>query len=306
VVWWVGLGVLSSVGLGTGMHSGLLFLFPHFMKVCVAATECKDVRFESLSSMWFREDENAFVCPEVPQNNVTFVKLFLKVFWPCFLWGAGTALGEIPPYAFARAARLAGEEIELFDEIRRVEETPAQEDDSTCCCGYSLSLDGMKRCMFKFIRDWGFWGVLLFSAYPNVAFDLCGITCGHFLMPFWTFFSATLIGKGVIKVSGQACVLIVLFMDVYLDQLLHFLDIFIPKNIPIHSFVEEALTKYRQSFHHHEGGPSSTSSSFAKIWSVVIFLLIGAFVCSAINQFAQQRIARLDAEKLEKIKKINE
>ena len=33
VVWWVGLGVLSSVGLGAGMHSGLLFLFPHMLKV---------------------------------------------------------------------------------------------------------------------------------------------------------------------------------------------------------------------------------------------------------------------------------
>lgn len=35
VVWWVGLGVLSSIGLGTGMHSGLLFLFPHILKVRV-------------------------------------------------------------------------------------------------------------------------------------------------------------------------------------------------------------------------------------------------------------------------------
>lgn len=33
VVWWVGLGILSSIGLGTGMHSGLLFLFPHILKV---------------------------------------------------------------------------------------------------------------------------------------------------------------------------------------------------------------------------------------------------------------------------------
>ena len=31
-VWWIGLGVLSSIGLGTGMHSGLLFLFPHMLK----------------------------------------------------------------------------------------------------------------------------------------------------------------------------------------------------------------------------------------------------------------------------------
>lgn len=33
VVWWVGLGVLSSIGLGTGLHSGMLFLFPHILKV---------------------------------------------------------------------------------------------------------------------------------------------------------------------------------------------------------------------------------------------------------------------------------
>jgi hypothetical protein len=35
VTWWLGLGVLSSIGLGTGMHSGLLFLFPHMLKVGV-------------------------------------------------------------------------------------------------------------------------------------------------------------------------------------------------------------------------------------------------------------------------------
>ena len=34
VVWWFGLGVLSSVGLGTGMHTGVLFVFPHIFKVC--------------------------------------------------------------------------------------------------------------------------------------------------------------------------------------------------------------------------------------------------------------------------------
>ncbi len=44
---------------------------------------------------------------------------------------------------------------------------------------------------------------------PNPLFDLAGITCGHFLVPFWTFFGATLIGKAIIKVHIQvtcACV----------------------------------------------------------------------------------------------------
>ena len=42
----------------------------------------------------------------------------------------------------------------------------------------------------------------LFSI-PNPLFDLAGITCGHFLVPFWTFFGATLIGKAVIKMHIQ-------------------------------------------------------------------------------------------------------
>ena len=43
-------------------------------------------------------------------------------------------------------------------------------------------------------------GVLLLASWPNAFFDLCGIVCGHFRMPFWQFFGATLIGKGIIKV----------------------------------------------------------------------------------------------------------
>ena len=43
VVWWVGLGVLSSVGLGTGIHTGLLFLFPHIFKVSDAAASVASV-----------------------------------------------------------------------------------------------------------------------------------------------------------------------------------------------------------------------------------------------------------------------
>ena len=31
--WWILLGVLSSVGFGTGLHSGIMFLFPHLMTV---------------------------------------------------------------------------------------------------------------------------------------------------------------------------------------------------------------------------------------------------------------------------------
>lgn len=45
---------------------------------------------------------------------------------------------------------------------------------------------------------------------PNPLFDLAGITCGHFLVPFWTFFGATLIGKAIVKMHIQVNILVVL------------------------------------------------------------------------------------------------
>lgn len=45
VVYWVGLGVLSSVGLGTGLHTFLLYLGPHIASVTLAAYECNSLNF---------------------------------------------------------------------------------------------------------------------------------------------------------------------------------------------------------------------------------------------------------------------
>jgi hypothetical protein len=65
--------------------------------------------------------------------------------------------------------------------------------------------------MMRVIQQHGFLGILLLASWPNAAFDLCGICCGAFLMPFWEFFGATLIGKGMIKVSGQSMFFVSLF-----------------------------------------------------------------------------------------------
>lgn len=47
VVYWVGLGVLSSIGLGTGLHTFLLYLGPHIASVTLAAYECNSLDFPS-------------------------------------------------------------------------------------------------------------------------------------------------------------------------------------------------------------------------------------------------------------------
>ncbi len=58
----------------------------------------------------------------------------------------------------------------------------------------------MQGWMLGVIRRHGFLGILLLASWPNAAFDLCGICCGHFQMPFWQFFGATFLGKALVKV----------------------------------------------------------------------------------------------------------
>lgn len=119
VVWWVGLGVLSSIGLGSGLQSGVLFLFPHIIKVSLAAQTCKTLDFESYSDMWFRTSPTLFKCPPLTADStpVTLWGTWMKIILVCFLQAAGTAIGEIPPYWMTKAARLAaieaGEQAQL-------------------------------------------------------------------------------------------------------------------------------------------------------------------------------------------------
>jgi len=293
VVWWVGLGILSSVGLGTGMHSGILFLFPHIMKVAMAATECQSLDFDSESEMWFMP--GSFACPENPSGQVGFLQIWLKVFLPSMLWGAGTAIGEIPPYAVAKARRLAGmAQMEELDGVVK--------DDGKEHAWYTPQ--GMQRWMISFIEKHGFWGVLAFSSWPNMAFDLCGMCCGHFLMPFWTFFGATFVGKALIKVNAQACFFVMLFSQHYADAVIAFVERISPESWNLGHFVRMGMQEARDSFHKKQQTAGQEEMSWLQFgWNTFMFLLIGGFVASCVNQFAQQEQARKDAEVIEKLQK---
>lgn len=295
VVWWFGLGVLSSVGLGTGMHSGILFLFPHIFLVVQGAEECKSLQFDTKHHMWFHSFEAN--CDTIPEtSSVTFAAIFWKVFWPCILWGAGTAAGEIPPYALSRAARLAGQRNEEFEEIT---ESKSQ---------YNI-LNSTKEWMIRFLQRHGFWGVLLMSAWPNVAFDLCGICCGHFLMPFWTFFSATLIGKALIKVNLQAAFFIVIFTDAHMRQVEFIIASLTPSSWRLDARVSEFLMECREKFHsahsqatvERTGGGSTKSSVISQAGSAIMVIFIAYFAISCIEQFAQQHAAEEDEQKIKKL-----
>uniref|UniRef100_A0A672RSI0 Vacuole membrane protein 1 n=1 Tax=Sinocyclocheilus grahami TaxID=75366 RepID=A0A672RSI0_SINGR len=206
--YWVGLGILSSVGLGTGLHTFLLYLGPHIASVTLAAYECGSVNFPEPPY------PAQIVCPEeeVLQESISLWTIMSKVRLEACMWGAGTAIGELPPYFMARAARLSGadpddEDYEEFEEM--LEQAQSAQDFATRA----------KLAVQNMVQKVGFFGILACASIPNPLFDLAGITCGHFLIPFWTFFGATLIGKAIIKMHIQKLFVIITFSKHIVEQM---------------------------------------------------------------------------------------
>ena len=120
--YWIGLGVASSIGLGTGLHTFILYLGPHIAQVVIAANECNKIP-EMVPSRW--KFDHFDPCPPVPEEevNVGFFTIYQAVIIEAFLWGAGTALGELPPYFLSRAASAAGG---IDEELKEILENESQ------------------------------------------------------------------------------------------------------------------------------------------------------------------------------------
>uniref|UniRef100_A0A1I8B0G8 Vacuole membrane protein 1 n=1 Tax=Meloidogyne hapla TaxID=6305 RepID=A0A1I8B0G8_MELHA len=253
-LYWLGLGVLSSVGLGTGLHTFLLYLGPHIARVTLAAFECNSLDFPEPP---YPED---VTCPTSQGSIVSAISLWAiisKVRLESLMWGAGTALGELPPYFMARAARLSGEQPTDDEDYKEflsiVEEGDSNKNMSLMC--------KTKLWMERVVTRVGFPGILLFASIPNPFFDLAGITCGHFLIPFWTFFGATLIGKALIKMHVQMLFVVLTFSEHHVEHLVGQL-----KNIPhigafIHTPLREFLLAQKLRLHRKPGDPIPIQAS---------------------------------------------
>ncbi|KAK7201002.1 SNARE associated Golgi protein [Novymonas esmeraldas] len=233
-LYWIVLGVLSSIGLGTGMHSGLLFLFPHIYRTCAAVQSCGNANFWTYpTNFFYGPQERTFVClapesePELTASRMSLLQYLVKVVPACMLWGTGTALGEVPPYALSYAAALQGRH------ENDLQEAAAAYDMMSLATNWTLQR----------VRRYGFWAILLLAAWPNMAFDLCGMACGQFLMPFSTFFTATLLGKAVIKVNLQAVFFVVLFSGDVIERVMQRLGDSAARVLPDSFHVEAAVAK---------------------------------------------------------------
>lgn len=288
IIWWmywVGLGVLSSVGLGTGLHTFVLYLGPHIAAVTIAAYECGALNFPEPPY------PDQIVCPSTPDPiwTVGILNIMRKVRVEAMLWGAGTALGELPPYFMARAARLSGQNNKSDDfdqeDLKELEALEALEN------GQNVPLlMRVKLAMKYFVQKAGFWGILACASIPNPLFDLAGLMCGHYLIPFWTFFGATLIGKAVIKMHIQQLAVIIAFNEELLDKFIKLLAI-----IPfIGSKFQEPLKKYlieqKQKLHEKTSADGATTISW--LFDKFVMLMVCYFLITIIHALARNHHRR--------------
>ncbi|XP_046867866.1 transient receptor potential cation channel protein painless [Drosophila willistoni] len=284
ILYWLGLGVVSSAGFGTGVHSFLLYLGPHIASVALAAYECRTLE---LPSPPYPEEK---ICPDEPYaklSNICMLAILGKVWPEALLWGIGTALGEMPPYFMARPQRAPGE---YMDGIEKLEWRAQHR-----LNGNLNVLDRAKLHMGHAVQRSGFLGILLFASIPNPLYDLIGLTCGHFLIPFWKFFIATLIGKAFIKATIQQIVVIVAFSDDLVSRLIHGLGQVPMVGPHIQAPIRQLLRSTKQRMHNNGQHDNNTSSLdfIAGVFQICALLMIAYFIISTVNCLAQRHYRRL-------------
>lgn len=290
--WWVGLGVLSSVGFGTGLHTFLLYLGPHIAAVTLAAYECGSTDFPSPPY------PDSILCPDSVDDEtkakavITMWDILAKVRIEAFCWGAGTALGELPPYFVARAHRLSGyDPDDEEDEFEELQEKLAHPENLNW-------FDRAKLGIERLVEKVGFVGILACASIPNPLFDLAGITCGHFLVPFWTFFGATLIGKAVIKMHIQKLFVITAFNENLIASAVsqvHRVPWIGPK---LEAPFKELLAKQKEKLHRKVGTEAvSDPSLLSWIFEKFVLAMIIFFVLSIINSLAQSYHKRIQKKR---------
>merc|ERR1712098_791362 len=204
--------------------------------------------------------------------------------------GAGTAIGELPPYFMARAARLSGsepsEDEEEFLELQEKLKNPEQ----------MTFFERMKDKVQQLFEKVGFFGILACASIPNPLFDLAGITCGHFLIPFWTFFGAT-IGKAVIKMHIQKVFVILAFNNQLIETLISLIVKIHVVGDKLEAPVRAGLAKQKEKL--RGGGSDNEGSIISAIFEKFVLLMVAYFVVSIINSLAQSYAKRKEKQRKE-------
>ncbi|KAG8370188.1 hypothetical protein BUALT_Bualt14G0091200 [Buddleja alternifolia] len=299
-LWWMALGVASSIGLGSGLHTFVLYLGPHIALFTIKAMQCGRVDIKSAPydtiqlkrvPSWLGKDCADIGPPLFTSSHgvrVPLSSILPQVQLEAILWGLGTALGELPPYFISRAARLSGDIVDAVEEL---------DASSTEHNGFiSSRLNQIKRWFLSHAQYLNFFTVLVLASIPNPLFDLAGIMCGQFGIPFWEFFLATMIGKAIIKTHIQT----VFIISVCNNQLLHWmenelsipgLDSILPNLVAkLHSIKD----KYMATKPHPPSNIEAKKWDFslAFIWNTVVWFMLMHFFVKIVNSTAQRYLKK--------------
>ncbi|MCD7453759.1 meiotic spindle pole body protein Kms1 [Datura stramonium] len=297
-LWWLALGVASSIGLGSGLHTFVLYLGPHIALFTIKSVSCGRVDIKSASydtiqlrsgPSWLDKDCSEFGPPlfSVPGARVPLTSILNQVQLEAILWGIGTALGELPPYFISRAARISGSDGELMEDL----DSASKEDSGII----SSHLKQIKKWLLSNRQYLNFFTILVLASVPNPLFDLAGIMCGQFGVPFWKFFTATLIGKAIIKTHIQTAFIISVcnnqLLDLIENQLVRVLG-FVPG---VASFLPNIISKLQIAREKYMAASPPVSSVKAKkwdlslgsVWNTVVWLMLLNFSAKIVNTTAK-------------------
>lgn len=92
----------------------------------------------------------SFVCSK-KEVVVSILEIANKVKFEAFFWGAGTALGELPPYFIARASRLSGRKNDEIAELEDIKTKPVSK---------RTRVEKAHLLMYNIVNYLGFFGIL--------------------------------------------------------------------------------------------------------------------------------------------------
>lgn len=205
-LWWLSLGVLSSIGFGTGIQTGMLFVFPKIIESYRELLNSNTNR-ELLNSNTHREllstnrellNSNTSISNDINSTLITttIYQTYFKCFLFVFVWGIGTALGELPPYfiAFNIKKNRQRKNSNAINKLYRLLGDKTNTIKKT-----------VESIVYKFKKNekYRFYFLIAFSAWPNAIFDLCGVAAGLAGLSLREFLIPIMIGKAGIKIPIQ-------------------------------------------------------------------------------------------------------
>lgn len=140
-LYWLLLGIASSIGFGSGLHTFLIYLGPHIVHVTHYAQKCglpNNVSFNLYNNIKMK-------CH--PQHQTEFLDIFFAIFFNAFCWGIGTAVGELPPYFIAKTDHKAADELKEIHELLKKKTL--------------TTVEWIKVNLYKLMKNYGFLGILL-------------------------------------------------------------------------------------------------------------------------------------------------